>query len=113
MINEGNQIHNYLIIYCVFVRTFVIPFYYGSGTVISYGSGYGSTRPKVTVPTVPVPHGKKLRFLRLRFHTAKSYGSYGYGSTRQKDTVHTAVPVAQQCLEEDLAGHLQGALLGE
>ncbi len=48
------------------MRTFVIPFYYDSGTVISngsgsgsdfltsYGSGSGSTRPKVTVPTVPV-----------------------------------------------------------
>jgi hypothetical protein len=36
MLNEGNQIHN---LYCVFVRTFEIPFYYGAGTVISYGSG--------------------------------------------------------------------------
>jgi hypothetical protein len=40
----------YTILYCVFVRTFVVPFYYGS--VIIYGSG--STRQKVTVPTVPV-----------------------------------------------------------
>jgi hypothetical protein len=45
----------YTILYCAFVRTFVIPFYYGSGTVISYGSGSGSTRQKDTVPTVPVP----------------------------------------------------------
>jgi hypothetical protein len=58
----------YTILYCVFVRTFVIPFCYGSGTVIKYGSGSssnfltgygygsGSTRQKVTVlPTVPVP----------------------------------------------------------
>jgi hypothetical protein len=55
----------YTILYYVFVRTFVIPFYYGSGTVTSYGSGSdfftsygsgsGSTRQKVTVPTVPVP----------------------------------------------------------
>jgi hypothetical protein len=29
----------YTILYCVFVRTFVIPFYYCSGTVINYGSG--------------------------------------------------------------------------
>ncbi len=45
----------YTILYCAFVR------YYGSGTVISYGSssnfltsygsGFGSTRQKVTVPT--------------------------------------------------------------
>ncbi len=49
----------------MFVRTFVIPFYYGSGTIINYGSGSnfltsyssgsGSTRQKVTVPMVPVP----------------------------------------------------------
>jgi hypothetical protein len=56
----------YTILYCVFVRTFVVPFYYGSGTKISYGYGSGSdfltsygsgsdsTRQKVTVP-VPVP----------------------------------------------------------
>ncbi len=50
MINEGNQIHN-------FISSS------GSGTVINYGSGSdfltsygsGSTRQKVTVPTVPVP----------------------------------------------------------
>jgi hypothetical protein len=52
MFNEGNQIHN-------FVSSS------GSGTVINYGSGsdfltsygsdYGSTSQKVTVPTVPVP----------------------------------------------------------
>ncbi len=36
-LNEDNQIQ--IILYCVFVRTFVIPFYYGSGTVINYGSG--------------------------------------------------------------------------
>jgi hypothetical protein len=50
MLNEGNQIHNFI-------------FSSGSGTVITYGSGSdfvtsygsGSTRQKVTVPTVPVP----------------------------------------------------------
>ncbi len=53
----------YTIFYFVFVRTFVIPFYYGAGTVINSVSGSyfltsyssGSTRQKVTVPTVPVP----------------------------------------------------------
>ena len=50
--NEGNQIHNFMSSS-------------GSGTVInygsdsdfltSYGSDSGSTRQKVTVPTVPVP----------------------------------------------------------
>ncbi len=48
ILNEGNQIHN-------FISSS------GSGTVISYGSdlltsyGSGSTSQKVTVPTVPVP----------------------------------------------------------
>jgi hypothetical protein len=32
----------YTILYYVFVRTFVIAFYYGSGTVINYSSGSGS-----------------------------------------------------------------------
>jgi hypothetical protein len=45
----------YAILYWMLVRTFVIPFYYGSGTVISNGYGSGSTRQKVTVPTVLVP----------------------------------------------------------
>jgi hypothetical protein len=53
----------YTILYCVFVRTFVIPFYYGSGSVINYGSGSnfltsygsGSKMQKVTVLRVPVP----------------------------------------------------------
>jgi hypothetical protein len=55
MLNDGIK---YTILYCVFVITFVIPFYYGSGTVINYGSG--STLLKVTVPTVPVPHSTTL-----------------------------------------------------
>jgi hypothetical protein len=50
MLNEGNQIYN-------FISSS------SSGTVINYGSGSyfltsygsGSTRQKVTVPTVPVP----------------------------------------------------------
>ncbi len=52
MLNEGNQIHNFMSSS-------------GSGTVINYGSGFdfltsycsgsGSTSQKVTVPTVPVP----------------------------------------------------------
>jgi hypothetical protein len=54
MLNEGYQIL-YTILYCVFVRTFVIPFYDGSGTVIVNGSSSYSTWQKVMVPTVPVP----------------------------------------------------------
>jgi hypothetical protein len=46
MLNEGNQLRNF---YTVSVRTFVIPFYYGSGSAeaksyVSYGSG-SATRP--------------------------------------------------------------------
>ncbi len=66
MLNEGNQNTQF---HTVSVRTFVIPFYYGtgsgSGTVINYGSGSdflarygsgsGSASQKVTVSTVPVP----------------------------------------------------------
>ncbi len=59
----------YTILYCVFVRTFVVPFYYGLGTVINYSFGFGSAQ--VTVP-VPVPHGKKLWCLRFRFHNTAS-----------------------------------------
>jgi hypothetical protein len=65
MLNEGNQIHNFIL----YVRTSVISFYYGSGsgfgsgTVINYGSGSdflagygsGSASKKVTVPSVPEP----------------------------------------------------------
>jgi hypothetical protein len=57
----------YTIVYCMFVKTFVIIFYYGSGFVTNYvsgsnfltsdGSGYGSTRQKL-----------------------KSYDSYVFGS---------------------------------
>jgi hypothetical protein len=61
MLNEGNQIHN-------FVSSS------GSGTVINYGSGsdfltsYGSgsgsssTSQKVTVPPVPVPVSQHCSF---------------------------------------------------
>jgi hypothetical protein len=51
MSNEGNKIHNFYT-----VLTFVIPFYYGSGTVIIYGSdsvsvdyyyGSGSAKAKI------------------------------------------------------------------
>jgi hypothetical protein len=56
MLNEGNQIHN-------FISSS------GSGTVIHYGSGSGSTRQKVTVPTVPVPVPKRCRYLHLYYLT--------------------------------------------
>jgi hypothetical protein len=53
MLNEGNQIHN-------FISSS------GSGTVFNYGSGSGSTRQKVTVPTVPVP---QHWYLGIRYRT--------------------------------------------
>ncbi len=69
MLNERNQIHNFKGTGTVSVRTFVIPFYYGSGsgfgsgTVVIYGFssdffaryGSGSASQKVTVVPVPVP----------------------------------------------------------
>jgi hypothetical protein len=70
MLNEGIQIHNSISSS-------------GSGTVINYRSGSdfltsygsGSTRQKV-----PVPQGKKLRFLRFRFHNTVNL----YRSTRSE-----------------------------
>ena len=54
MLNEDNQIHN-------FISSS------GFGTVINYGSGSDfPTFFQITVP-VPVPIVKKLRFLRFRF----------------------------------------------
>jgi hypothetical protein len=44
MLNEGNQIYN-----------FISSYGSGSDFLTSYGSGSGSTRQKVTVPTIPVP----------------------------------------------------------
>jgi hypothetical protein len=88
-------------IFCVFVRTFVIPFYYGSGTVMnygpgsdfltSYGSGSASTRQKVTVPTVsaPVP-----QHCLLQTDPAPDPGSpktYGSGS----GTVGSNTPISK------------------
>jgi hypothetical protein len=51
MLNEGNQIHNFMCVCENFCDT--VPFYYGSDSnflTTSYGSG--STQQKVTVPTV-------------------------------------------------------------
>ncbi len=63
MKNEGNQIHNF--IYCVFVRTFVI------GTIL------------LRLRT------RNMSRFRLRFHTAKSYGS---GSTTMPGGVSCWAP---------------------
>jgi hypothetical protein len=53
MLNEGNQIHNFL---SSSGSGTVINYSSGSGSDFStsYGSGSGSTSQKVTVPTVPV-----------------------------------------------------------
>ncbi len=66
------------ILNCVFVRTFVITFYYGSGTVITVITVPVPASWQVTVPVlVPVPHGKKLRFLQFRFRfNNTAYYSY-------------------------------------
>jgi len=81
MLNEGNQIHNF--ISC-----------YGSGNVINYGSGSGSdflmsygsgsgsgsTRQKVTVPTVPV-----LQHWKICGDICKSRCTTGISLFSQKD----------------------------
>jgi hypothetical protein len=61
MFNEGIQIHNFM---SSFGSGTVINYGSGSDFLTSYGSGYGSgsTKQKVTVPTVPVPqHCPNLR----------------------------------------------------
>ncbi len=94
------KVMKYTILYCVFVKTFVIPFYYGSETIINHGSGsnfltsYGwgsaSTRQKsygsygsdsgsgsTTLEKILLERAfrfqlfDKLRF-RFRFHPTKS-----------------------------------------
>jgi hypothetical protein len=54
MLNEGNQIHNYI---SSSGSGTVINYSSGSDFITSYGSssGSGSTSQKVTVSTVPVP----------------------------------------------------------
>jgi hypothetical protein len=52
ILNEGNQIHNF-----ISSSSSGNEVNYGSGSdfLTNYGSGFGSTSQKVTVPTVPVP----------------------------------------------------------
>ncbi len=52
MLNEGYHIHNFI---SSSGSGTVINYGSGSDCFTSYGSGSGSTRQKVTVPTVPVP----------------------------------------------------------
>jgi hypothetical protein len=52
MLNEGNQIHNFI---SSSGSGTAINHESGSDFLTSYGYGSGSTRQKVTVPTVPVP----------------------------------------------------------
>ncbi len=73
ILNEGNQIHN-------FISSS------SSGTVINYGSGsdfstsYGSdsTSQRVTVPVVPVPLVKKLGSLWFRFRSHNTASHLGW-----------------------------------
>jgi hypothetical protein len=54
ILNEGNQIHNFILCVCEnFCDT--VPFYYGSDSDLLTSYGSGSTQQKVRVPTVPVP----------------------------------------------------------
>jgi hypothetical protein len=52
MLSEDNQIHNFI---SSSGSGTVINYGSGSDFLTSYDSGSGSTRQKVTVPTVPVP----------------------------------------------------------
>jgi hypothetical protein len=52
MLNEGNQIHNFI---SSSDSGTVINYGSGSDFLTSYGYGSGSTSQKVPVPTVPVP----------------------------------------------------------
>ncbi len=52
ILDEGNQIHNFI---SSSVSGTVINYGPGSDFLTSYGSGSGSTSQKVTVPTVPLP----------------------------------------------------------
>ncbi len=60
----------YKILYRVFVRTFVIPFYYGSGTVFNYGSN------------ILTNYGSDSSSTRKKSYISYGCGSgYGSGST--------------------------------
>ncbi len=52
MLNEGNQIYNFISSSCSGI---VINYGSGNGSDFLTESGSGSTSQKVTVPTVPVP----------------------------------------------------------
>jgi hypothetical protein len=70
MLNEGNQMQNFILCVCEYLCD-TIPFSYGSGTVINYGSGSDFLKSYGFVPVS----------FRFRFHTAQSYGSHVSGST--------------------------------
>jgi hypothetical protein len=91
ILNEGNQIHNF---FPVSVGTFVIPFYYssGSGTEINNGSGSANARKYITVPVplrqkVPVSMfpvrktGGKPSYICTRLRTGHQMGDIRNGHT--------------------------------
>jgi hypothetical protein len=75
----------YTILHCVFVRTFVITFYYASGTINNYGSGSGSGSNfltiYVTVPTVRVPQHCFLAHSSRSGSESGNSSKYGSWST--------------------------------
>ncbi len=78
MVNEGNQIHNFISSY-------------GNGTVISYGYGSDSTSKKVPVPTVPIPvpvpqhcFKKIISLVSWRSLTKREGSEAGSGSVCQR-----------------------------
>jgi hypothetical protein len=61
VLNEGYKIHNFML--AVSVRTFLIPFYYGSPMAKSYGS-YGSG--SATLPNTYSCHSALLQLLQTQ-----------------------------------------------
>jgi hypothetical protein len=91
MLNEGNQIDNFISSSGSGTVT-----NYGSGSgsdfLTNYGSGSGSTRQKVTVPTVPVPqhclgfqiYMKFGMMFHMNFQVARLGKGSGAHSTRER-----------------------------
>jgi hypothetical protein len=88
MLNEGNQIHNFIL--CVCERTFVIPFYSGSVTIINYGSGSGSLR-SVSKLRFRFRYCNKLRFLRFRSYLSEINSFLRLACPMQKRTFSSGI----------------------
>ncbi len=73
MLNEGNQIDNFI---SSSGSGTIINYGSGSDFLTSYGSGSGSTGQKVTVPTVPVPVPQRCTEEGVGKEGGRGAGSY-------------------------------------